>query len=86
MEDIKINGEDLQKHIIESIPKILKDKFSSTYDNPLADAIKSVLVEKDSVIKEFVRGILADMLNSEELKKKISNEVVLAIVQKGLRN
>ena len=80
-----MDGKELEKHIIEAIPKILKEKFSSTYDNPLADAIKSVLVEKDSVIKDFIRDILAEMINNDELKKKISNEVVIAIVQKGIR-
>jgi len=85
MENIIMDGKELEKHIIEAIPKILKEKFSSTYDNPLADAIKSVLVEKDSVIKDFIRDILAEMINNDELKKKISNEVVIAIVQKGIR-
>ena len=85
MENIIMDGKELEKHIIEAIPKFLKEKFSSTYDNPLADAIKSVLVEKDSVIKDFIRDILAEMINNDELKKKISNEVVIAIVQKGIR-
>ena len=85
MENIIMDGKELEKHIMEAIPKILKEKFSSTYDNPLADAIKSVLVEKDSVIKDFIRDILAEMINNDELKKKISNEVVIAIVQKGIR-
>ncbi len=85
MENVIINGNELEKMIKESIPAILKDKFTSTHSNPLADAIVTVLKEQDSVIKDFVRGVISEMLNSEELKKKISNEVVMSIVQKGLR-
>jgi len=85
MEDVIIKGDELQQIILKSIPEILKEKFKSSYSNPLADAITEVLKEKDGVIKEFIREIISEMLNSEELKKKISNEVVMSIVQKGLR-
>jgi fructose-1,6-bisphosphatase len=72
MEDVIIKGDELQQIILKSIPEVLKEKFKSSYSNPLADAITEVLKEKDGVIKEFIRDIISEMLNSEELKKNFA--------------
>lgn len=85
MQDLKVGGAELEKIISESIPKILKEKFSSSYGNPLADAIQEEIKSQDGLIKTYIRELIAEILTNEELKKKVANEIISQMIQKGLR-
>jgi len=85
MENITIKGNELEAIITESIPKILKEKFTSSYSNPLADAITAELKEQDGVIRAYIKSVIVEIVSNEELKKKVANEIIAQMIQKGIR-
>lgn len=85
MKDIIVNGNELQKIIEESIPNIFKEKFTSTYSNPLADIIEKEIKESEGVIRTFVKTTIADILTNKEFKDKMTTEIISLIIQKGLK-
>ena len=86
MENVTIEGSELEKLLLESIPKVLKETLTSSYStNPLRAAIEAELKEHEGVIKQFVRSVMADILTKDEFKKKVSDELLMQIIQKGLK-
>ena len=87
MENVIIQGNELEKLLQEAIPKVLKETLTSSYStNPLKSAIEAEIKEQEGIIKQFVRGVMADILTKDEFKKKVSDELLMQIIQKGLRN
>ena len=48
MEDIIIKGDELESVIKESLPQIFKEKFTSSYSNPI-----TTLIEEESQSFDF---------------------------------
>lgn len=84
MKDIVVSGTMLEKEITEALPKIFKDKFSSTYSNPIADIIQEEIKNNDGVIRTFVKKTIVDILTNPDFKDKVTSEVVALIINKGL--
>jgi len=86
MENVIIKGSELEQILSTAIPKVLQETLSSSYSsNPLKSAIDAEIKEHEGVIKQFVRGVMADILTKDEFKKKVSDELLMQIIQKGLR-
>lgn len=86
MENVVIKSNELQKIIEESIPTILKEKFSSSYNNPLSDAITKELTEQSGMIRQYIKELILEILTNDELKKKVANEIIAQMIQKGFKN
>ena len=86
MEDITLKGDELQQIVKESLPKIFKEKFTSSYGNPIAEMIEAEIKNNDGAIRLFVRDTISSILNEEKFKDLITKEVVGSILTKGLRN
>ena len=84
MDDFKIEGAELQKIIIEVMPKLLKEKLTEGYSNPLKTAIEEELKEKDGEIRKLVKDTLTSILIDDAFKNKLTQEIVSLIIKKGL--
>ena len=84
MEDFVVKGDELKKIIQEQLPKVLKDKLTEGYGNPLKTAIEEELKEHDGTIKSLVREIMGKVLSDKEFRDKLASEVIATIIQKGL--
>ena len=86
MENVIIQVSELEKVLQVAIPQVLKETLTSSYStNPLKNAIEAEIKEHEGVIKQFVRSVMADILTKDEFKKKVSDELLMQIIQKGLR-
>lgn len=85
MEDIKIDGKELENIIRGALPQIFKEKFTSSYSNPIATMIEEEIKNNDGAIKLFVRETLNNILQDDKFKDLISKEIIGAILAKGLR-
>lgn len=81
-----LTTEDLQKKIVEKMPKFLDDIFSSDYDNPLKKVIEEEIQEQDGIIRTTVKEIIGEVFKNEEIKKVISDKVIEKIIVRGLRD
>lgn len=84
MQDITVKGTELQKIIEDALPTIFKEKFSSSYSNPIATMIEEEIKSNDGAIKLFVRDTINSILNDEKFKDLVTKEVVGSIIAKGL--
>ena len=83
--EIKINSEVLEKIIIESLPKLLAEKLSSSYGNPISEVIEAEIKEMSGEIRIFVKSLLANVLTNPEFKGKIADLLLTKIIQQGLK-
>jgi hypothetical protein len=85
MLDIVIKQEDLNKLVLEALPKVLKDSLASTYDSPIKKVIDEEIKKQDGVINITIKSIMKDIFESPKLKELIANEVIAEIVKIGIR-
>ena len=85
MSEIKINTEEFEKIVAEALPKILKETFTSSYNNPLKTAVEAEIKESEGVIKQLIKDVFTKIFTNQEFKEKIANEVIASIIQKGIR-
>ena len=87
MEDIKITNQELITLAKEALPKILKDKFESSYSNPLSDVLDKIL-KSDSFKLELERIIMEvfDEVKTEVDFKIFVKEAIVNSVVKNLQN
>jgi len=82
MEEVKITTKELLVMAKEALPKIIKDKFGSSYSNPLADAIGDVFKSEDfksglqAMILECYNELKDDLNLKVFIKESIVNKVI----------
>ena len=84
MNDITVKGSELEEIIKTALPTIFKEKFSSTYSNPIATMIEDEIKNNDGAIRLFVRETLTNILDDVKFKDLITKEVIGSILAKGL--
>jgi len=86
MEKIELKLEDIKKTLEEKLPEWFAEKLSSSYDNPLKDAVDEAIKSKEGIIKKLVNNIFDKLLTDENFKEEIGSRVITAVIQKGLRD
>ena len=85
MEDLISKQEEVSKILQEALPKVLKDIFTSSYDNPLKKAVEEEIKSQEGEIKKFVNEMMAKILSDEQFKVKIANDLISQIIKQGFR-
>ena len=85
MEDLILKQEEVSKILQEALPKVLKDIFTSSYDNPLKKAVEEEIKSQEGEIKKFVNEMMAKILSDEQFKVKIANDLISQIIKQGFR-
>jgi len=86
MEDFTMKGEEIQKLVQETMPKLIREKFTEGYGNPLKTAIEEEFKNNEGAIKVLVREIMGRVLSDKDFRDKLATEVIATIIQKGVRN
>ena len=84
--EMKLDSEVLQKIIVEAIPKLLAEKLSSSYSNPISAVLDAEIKEMSGEIRIFVKSLLSNVLTKPEFKEKIADILIAKIIQNGLKN
>ena len=84
MEDIKLDSNVLRKIIEDSLPKIIGEKFSSGYGNPINTVIDEEIKNHDGVIRDFIKQTIVSIFSDTQFKEKIASQVIALVIQKGL--
>jgi len=83
MEDLILGQTEVEKILQEALPKVLKDIFTSSYDNPLKKAIEEEIKSQEGEIKKFVSEMIAKILSDDAFKVKIANDLIGQIIKQG---
>ena len=83
--ELKFNTEQLTEVIQENLPKLLAEKLSSSYGNPISTIIDVEIKEKDGEIRVFIKTLLSEVFTKTEFKQKIADLIIAKILQNGLR-
>lgn len=83
--EIKIDSEKVIKIIEESLPKLLVEKLSCNYGNPISTVVDDEIKGITGELRIFVKSILASILTKPEFKEKIADLILAKIIQQGLK-
>lgn len=83
--EIKVDSKKLETIIEEVLPKLIAEKLSSSYGNPISAVIDDEIKGITGELRIFVKAILASVLTNPEFKVKIADIVLAKIVQQGLK-
>ena len=84
--EIKIDSEQLEKIIVEAIPKLLAEKLASSYNNPISAVLDAEIKEMPGDLRIFVKSILANVFTKPEFIEKIADFLFSKFIQLGLKN
>jgi uncharacterized membrane protein YheB (UPF0754 family) len=83
MEDLILKQDIVTNILQEALPKVLKDIFTSGYDNPLKKAVEEEIKSQEGEIKKFVSEMIAKILSDDSFKVKIANDLIGQIIKQG---
>lgn len=84
--EIKLDNVALEKIITDSLPKVLSEKLTCSYGNPIAVILDEEFKNMTGELRVFIKSILASVLTNPEFKIKIADIVLSKIVQQGLKS
>lgn len=84
MQDLVVDGDKFEKLFKAAFPKVISELLTSSYSNPLKNAIEEEIKAQDGAIKEFVKNTFTNILTSPEFKDIVTKEVIAQIIQKGI--
>jgi hypothetical protein len=86
MHDLVLKADEVAVILQEALPKVMKEIFTSSYDNPLKKAVDAEIKNQEGEIKKFVSDMIAKILSDEQFKVKIANDLIAQIIKQGFRN
>jgi|TARA_R100001530_G_scaffold903_1_gene1568 DNA mismatch repair ATPase MutL len=81
---VSIDGNEIIKIVNESLPTVLKEKFESSYSNPLRDAIDEAF--KSDELKEELTSIVIDATKEIKKTKKFKDFVRESMINRVIDN
>jgi hypothetical protein len=84
MQDLVVEGKKFEELIQKAFPEVISEMLTKSYSNPLHDAIEEEIKAQDGAIKQFVKGVFANLLSSPEFKDTVTKEIIAQIIQKGI--
>ena len=81
-----ITNEQLKQKVLEVLPEFFLDALKNKYDSPIKKVIEEEVKNQEGTIRVIVKEALNSIINSEETKKVIAQEVISKILSRGLSN
>ena len=84
MESIKL--EVTEEKLKEALASAVEEVFKSSYRNPMVDMLTNLLKEKENILKEFLNGVITEVISKPEFREKMGDMVMQGIITKSLKN